>query len=83
MAPSRIVLLIEVRRLAKKNIKQMGIGIVKDTRIIKRYFGVVLFNRLFLGGRRGIIIVRRGEGVTIVVDDLLDALPSFALLLLL
>jgi hypothetical protein len=60
----------------------MGIGIVKNTRIIKRYFGVVLFNRLFLGGRIGIVIVRRGGGVTVVVDDLLDVLPSFALLLL-
>ena len=81
MAPSRMVLLIEVRRLAKRNIKKMGIGIVKNTRIIKRYFGVVLFNRLFLGGRIGIVIVRRGGGVTVVVDDLLDVLPSFALLL--
>jgi hypothetical protein len=57
-----------VRRLAKRNRKQIDIGIVRNTRIIKRCFSVVLFNHLLLEG--GGVLVQRGRSVALIVDDL-------------
>jgi hypothetical protein len=82
MTPPRIVLPIKLRRLAKRNRKQMDIGIVRNARVIKRHFSVVLFNRLFLGGRGVIVLLRRGRSITLVVDDILDALLLHLRLLL-
>jgi hypothetical protein len=48
MDPPRIALTIKVRRLAKRNRKKMSIGIVRNTRIIKRCFRVVILAVFFL-----------------------------------
>jgi hypothetical protein len=72
VTPKSIVLSIKVRGFTEGNGKQMSIGILRNTRVIKRKVRV---NRLLflvvvvvvvLLGRRGLIAV-------IVVDDLLDA----------
>jgi hypothetical protein len=47
MAPPQIVHPIKVRRLAKRNRKQMGIRIVRNARITKRCFTMIFFNHLF------------------------------------
>jgi hypothetical protein len=83
MSPQRIILPIEVMRLAKMNINQMSIWIVRNARVIKRRFGIVVFNGLFLWRRFVVVLVwRRGRSIAIIVDDLLDALLLLPVFLL-
>jgi hypothetical protein len=81
VTPKSIVLSIKVRGFTEGNGKQMSIGILWNTRIIK---GKVRVNRLLflvvvvvvvLLGRRGLVAV-------VVVDDLLDAPLLLPVLLL-
>jgi hypothetical protein len=77
VTPKSIVLSIKVRRFTKRNRKQMSIGIIRNTRIIKRKFeltGFFLVVVVVSLGRRGLVAV--------IVDDLLD-MPLLLLVLLL
>src|SRR5690349_5719013 len=75
VTPKSVVLSIKVRRFTEWNGKQMGIGALRNTRIIKRK---VLIDR-FLFLVVVVVLFGRGRFVAVVVDFLLDA-PCFLLL---
>ena len=76
VTPKSVVLSIKVWGFTKWNGKQMSIGIMRNTRVIKRE---VRINRLlFLIVVVVVLLGRRGLVAVVVVDDLLDA-PCFLL----
>jgi hypothetical protein len=59
----------------------MSIGIIRNARIIKTGLRIVLFDRLFDGGR-AVVVLLRERRVVVVVHYLLDELSSLAFLFL-
>ena len=80
VTPKSVVLSIKVRGFTKGNGKQMSIGILWNTRVIKRKVRV---NRLlFLVVVVVVVLLGRGLVAVVVVDDLLDAPLLLPVLLL-
>jgi hypothetical protein len=77
VAPLWIILPIKEMRLAKRNREQMCIQLVRNARIIKRIFWVILFSCLF----GGVIVVLVWWEVAVIVHNILDVLPPLSLLL--
>jgi hypothetical protein len=68
VTPKSVVLSIKVRRFTKWNGKQMSIGTLRNTRIIKRKVRVNRFLFLLVF----VVLLGRGRLVAVVVDYLLD-----------
>jgi hypothetical protein len=79
VTPKSVVLSIKVRRFTKWNRKQMSIGIMRNTRVIKRKVRVNRFLFLLVF----VVLLRRGRFVAVVVDNLPDAPLLLSIFLLL
>jgi hypothetical protein len=79
VTPKSVVLSIKVWGFTKWNGKQMSIGIMRNTRVIKRKVRVNRF--LFL--LEFIVLLRRGRFVAVLVDNLPDAPLLLSVFLLL
>jgi hypothetical protein len=77
VTPKSVVLSIKVWRFTKWNGKQMSIGIMRNTRIIKRKVRVNRFLFLLVF----VVLLRRGRFVAVVVDNLPDAPLLLSILL--
>ena len=69
VTPKSVVLSIKVRRFTKWNRKQMSIGIMRNTSVIKRKVRVNRFLFLLVF----VVLLRRGRFVAVVLDNLPDA----------
>jgi hypothetical protein len=79
VTPKSVVLSIKMWGFTKWNGKQMSIGIMRNTRIIKRKVRVNRFLFLLVF----VVLLRRGRFVAVVVDNLPDAPLLISVFLLL